>query len=325
MLGPGFEARTLPLDDDEEGDVVATLVRYAPSSAGLAGLLPRRRRRFTVLYLHGWSDYFFQAELARFWHDLGGRFYALDLRKFGRSLRDHQTPGYVNDIATYDEDLRAALRLLGEDDRVAAERLVLMGHSTGGLVASLWADRHPGRLIGLVLNAPWLEIPGATFLRTVSTPVVEQLARLQPKHPLPQVDPGFYGRTVAAFESRPWVLDERWRPGFSMPVRPGWLLAMLTGHARVAAGLAIDAPVLVLSSDRSIISRTWSDDMRSSDVVLDVELVARRALALGPVVTVVRVTGAVHDVVLSQRPARDRAYAEMRRWARGYLGAGPAR
>jgi hypothetical protein len=94
---------------------------------------------------------------------------------------------------------------------------------------------------------------------------------------------------------------------------------MLTGHARVAAGLAIDVPVLVVSSDRTVISRTWSEDMRSSDIVLDVHLVARRALELGPVVTVARVPGALHDVVLSPRPVRDRAYDEIRRWARGYL------
>jgi len=30
VLGPGFEQRTLPLGEDDEGELVATLVRYAP-------------------------------------------------------------------------------------------------------------------------------------------------------------------------------------------------------------------------------------------------------------------------------------------------------
>lgn len=318
ILGEGFQARTLPLPDDDEGPVVATLVRHVPVPATAWAALTTRRPRFTVLYLHGWSDYFFQAGLARFWHARGARFYALDLRKYGRSLREHQTPGYVEDLATYDEDLRAALEVI-EDDAPAPDRLVLVGHSAGGLVAALWAHRNPGRLAALVLNAPWLEIPGSTFLRAVSTPVVEQLARLQPKLPLPQVDPGFYARTVGRASGGEWVVDERWRPGFSMPVRPRWLLAMLTGHAAVAAGLAVDAPALVLVSDRTLISRVWSEEMRESDVVLDVDLVARRALELGPVVTVVRVAGALHDVFLSRPAAREQAYAEVRRWLRGYL------
>jgi alpha-beta hydrolase superfamily lysophospholipase len=139
---------------------------------------------------------------------------------------------------------------------------------------------------------------------------------VNPKNPLPRVDPGFYSLTVPVDQ---WGVDERWRPAYSMPVRPGWLLAMLSGHATVAAGLSIDVPILVLTSNRSHLSAMWSKEMRSSDVVLDVEILARRALQLGPVVTIARIPGAVHDVVLSKRKAREQAYAEMRRWARGYL------
>ena len=291
--------------------MVATLVRHVPSAAAAAPIEPR----VAVLYLHGWSDYFFQRGLAEFWHDAGADFYALDLRKYGRSMREHQTPGYVEDLATYDEDISAALDLIRTEGGL--ERVVLMGHSNGGLVAALWAHHNPGRLAGLVLNAPWLDIPGSTFLRTVSTPVVEQLARLQPKEPLPQVDPGFYWRTIAA--RREWDINEDWRPPRCLPVRPGWLLAVLRAHADVAGGLSIDVPILAVMSAHSHISPLWSADMDSSDVVVDVALVARRALALGPVVTVARVPGAVHDVFLSHPPARARAYAETRRWARGYL------
>ena len=52
----------------------------------------RRLADVDVLYVHGWSDYFFQKRLARFWTDQGARFYALDLRKYGRSLRPDRRP-----------------------------------------------------------------------------------------------------------------------------------------------------------------------------------------------------------------------------------------
>ncbi len=84
VLGAGFEQLSLELGSDEEGPVVATLVRHLPP------LVPSRTgplRNTDVLYVHGWSDYFFQTELARFWTGLGAGFYALDLRKYGRSLR----------------------------------------------------------------------------------------------------------------------------------------------------------------------------------------------------------------------------------------------
>ena len=58
--------------------------------------------------------------------------------------------------------------------------------------------------------------------------------------------------------------------------------------------------------------------MRAADVVLDVELIARRAVQLGPLVTVVRVVGGVHDLTLSPPPVRARFYTELDRWTAAY-------
>src|SRR5687768_13886062 len=113
VLGPGFEQFTLPLGADDDGvELVATLVRSIPHPfARLAGAL----REIDVLYVHGWSDYFFQTEVARFWTDRGARFFALDLRRYGRSLRPGQVPGAVRSLEDYDEDIAAALEAMGQD------------------------------------------------------------------------------------------------------------------------------------------------------------------------------------------------------------------
>lgn len=311
VLGDGFEALTLPLDDDDEGEVVATLVRYLPSEA--VGTRPAR----AVLYVHGWNDYFFQTPLARFWHAQGAAFFALDLRKYGRSLRPHQTPNYVDDLAAYDEELDAAVAVV-RDELGARARVMVMGHSTGGLVTPLWAQRRPGLLSGMVLTAPWLELTGSTVLRALSMPVVQALARTQPKAPLITSDPGFYARTVHVTHGGEWTYDQAWRPTPYFPIRPGWLEAVLTGHAQVARGLDLPFPVLVAISARSALHARWRESMREADSVLDVDLLARRAVLLGPVVTVVRVPGALHDLTLSRAPARERFYAEVTRWTAAY-------
>ena len=64
---------------------------------------------FALLYLHGWNDYFFQTELARQISRLGGAFYALDLRRYGRSLREGQMPGWITSLTDYDEEISLAL------------------------------------------------------------------------------------------------------------------------------------------------------------------------------------------------------------------------
>ncbi len=188
-----------------------------------------------MLYLHGWSDYFFQTELAQTWHGLGAAFYAVDLRKYGRSLRPHQTPGYADHLEEYDADIAAALDVVRED-LGAHVAIMLMGHSTGGLVAALWAHRHPGVVRGLVLNSPWLELQGSSVARTVSGPAIRQLARFQPRAPLPNVDPGYYARTLRDREDGTWTIDDAWRPVPSFPVRAGWLRAIISAPARRARG-----------------------------------------------------------------------------------------
>lgn len=320
VLGDGFEQRTLPLGSDDEGEVVATLVRYTPPGFRW----PRRRGAASgadVLYVHGWSDYFFNPELARFWADAGARFFALDLRKYGRSLRPGQTPGYVTDLATYDDDLGAALEVMGHGEGAAAASgrpLILLGHSTGGLTLSLWASRHPGRAAALVLNSPWLEFQLSRAGRQALAPVIGWGARVNPLGPMPNVDLGFYTRTVAKSFGGEWDYSFDWRPERGFTTHPAWLTGVLAGHAAVAAGIDVGAPALTLLSKRSTLLPRWDEAMRSSDIVLVVDEIAERATRLGPDVAVSRIDGALHDVFLSRAPARAAAYAAITHWLRGY-------
>lgn len=106
VLGSNFEQLTLELPADS----LATLVRYVGDTptwpvSSLSGA--------DILYVHGWSDYFFQHELAEFWHRAGANFYALDLHNYGRSLRPGLVPGQVASLTEYDADITAALVAMG--------------------------------------------------------------------------------------------------------------------------------------------------------------------------------------------------------------------
>ena len=317
ILGRGFEQRTLPLGDDDEGPVVATLVRSIPSpiarmTAPLADV--------DVLYVHGWSDFFFQTELARFWNRLGARFYALDLRKYGRSLREGQTPGYTDSLLVYDDDIAAARAAMGHGKDAASRRLVLMGHSTGGLTLTLWAARHPGDVAALVLNSPWLELQLGAVGRQALAPIVGVRARFDPRGTHPAVDLGYYTRAQTELGSLPDSLDlSVWRPERGFPTHPGWLNAIIQGHRTIATGVEVGAPALVLLSRRWTSPFTWSEALTSSDSVLVVDDIARAATRIGSLVTVGRIDGAIHDVFLSRAEPRARAYGVLERWIIGCL------
>lgn len=327
VLGDEFAQLTLDLGSDEQGPVVATLVRALPAPVPWWERARRRRpllEGVDVLYIHGWSDYFFQKRLARFWTARGARFFALDLRKYGRSLREGQTPGYITDLSTYDEDIAAALDAMGhgEDGEERGRRLILFGHSTGGLTLSLWASRHPGAANALILNSPWLEFQFAP-VRAAIAPMVEFQARIRPLDVAPQVDLGYYTRAQqeVADPDDPMEVNTAWRPVQTMAVYAGWLNAILTGHKAVAAGLDIAAPVCVLLSKRFVPPTRWSEELTSADSVLVVDDIARAALRLGSTVTVERIDGALHDVFLSRHEAREDAYRRLHRWVVGWRAA----
>lgn len=313
LLGDGFEARTYPQPDDDEGAVVMTMVRYRPGDEPMP-----RRPRFAVLYVHGWADYFIQTELARFWHERGAAFYAVDLRKSGRSIRPHQTPCFVESLTEYDGDLALAVESIRKAHG-ARVPVVVVAHSQGGLTSALWAARHPEALAGLVLNSPFLEIHGSSLARSMSHPLISQVARRQSRWPLPIPAPGFYDRTINDELGGEWSIESAWRPVPTHPIRPGWLAAVMAGHKQVAAGLDLAIPVLVLTSHRTVIGSRWREEMRTADVILDVKQLWRRIPDLGRTVTLAKVHDALHDVFLSPSPVREHAYLEVDHWFRGFI------
>jgi alpha-beta hydrolase superfamily lysophospholipase len=315
ILGEEFESLAFSAAGPDGVERTATLVRFRPAGDGSA---PSRAPRRAVLFLHGWSDYFFNVDLARFWQEAGYDFYALDMHNHGRSLRPEYPGGYVSDLADYDAEIEEALRLISREG--GAGPVTLMGHSTGGLVAVLWASRWPGTVSHLVLNSPWLEMHGSSLVRRAASGMVGPVARLRPEAVLRLPERGFYWRTISSAAEGEWPLDERYRPPMAFPVRAGWLSAVLAGHAKVARGLNIEVPILVLLSRGSANGLFWSEEMRRTDAVLDVNTISARALTLGRTVTIERIDGALHDVFLSPAAVRADAYARLARWLSAYGG-----
>jgi alpha-beta hydrolase superfamily lysophospholipase len=316
VLGEPFTAETVVMPDDQEGEVVATLVRRP-------GVKPHRTRTpltRAVLHVHGYADHFFQTDYAAWWAERGYDFYALDLRKCGRSFRSHQTPHFVSDLREYFADIDAAWsRIVGRDGH---DHVVLSGHSTGGLTVGLWAnDRRPSALAGLLLNSPFTDIAGGALLRIASAPTLNVVGVRQPMREIRRVVTGFYTRSLHAEHEGEWRFDLAWKPIESFPVRAGWLRAIRNGQLELHAGLDVRCPILVLSSGRSAQPTEMGEDVHSTDIVLDVGQIRQWATAYGSHVLYVAVEGARHDVVLSRAGARDRVYAEIDRWRAAYVDA----
>jgi alpha-beta hydrolase superfamily lysophospholipase len=309
VLGEPYETRRISLPADDEGEVVATLVTRRAAS-------PTRR---AVLYLHGFVDYFFQTHLAEFFNERGYDFYALDLRRHGRSLLPHQAPNYTADIREYFAEIDEAVRIIREEE--GHDVLLINGHSTGGLIAALWAHQVRGRGVvqGVFLNSPFFEFAEPWLTRRVLTPAISYAGARNPKRKLPQQLTATYGISLHKSQQGEWDYSLDWKPLQGFGIYAGWIRAIHLAHQRVQRGLEVDVPVLVACSSKSYRGK-FTPAAHDADSVLNVDHIVRYAAGLGRDVTVVRIEGGKHDLALSPAPARQKLFAALDGWLAATLG-----
>jgi len=284
----GFEAKTLEFPDDPDGRVIATLVRLP------AGDAPNG----PVLYVHGFVDYFFQRHMAERFAAEGYAFHALDLRKYGRSLLAHPHPNFCRSLAEYDAEIGAAIDAIGAP-------VLLAGHSTGGLICSLYAAQGARRseVRALWLNSPFFDW-NVSPLRRAQLGMAALMGQAFPYLSDPKGLNAEYGRSLHREFGGEWDYDLRLKPLKGFPVYFGWVGAILAGHHRVHAGLEIGCPVLTMHSDES-------------DIVLDWRHMAKWGRTLGPRASVLAFPGGLHDLVLSRGEVREAVFSTLFSWAAG--------
>ena len=308
----GYVQSTLALgaDPDGEGELFATLVRKAdPAPSPLV-----------VLAVHGYTDYFFNTELADHFSARGWRFYGLDLDRCGRSWRKGQTPHFTTDLARYDRELEWAAAIIRAENPTA--EVLVYGHSTGGLVVSLWLDRVRRRgdtaamgIAGLALNSPFLDLNGPAILRTKATSTaIGAVSRVRKTRVVRGSGTGGYGLTLHREYHGEFDYNLAWKPLGGFPITVGWIHAIRRGQATLQRGLDVGVPNLVLRSDHSVAETAETDVLQRGDAVLDVAHIARWAGCLGNRTTSVPIVDAKHDVFLSLAEPRATAYTELDRW-----------
>ncbi len=305
ILSSNFEQMTFDQGVDYSGQIYTTLVRRTP-------LLDTKR---ALLYLHGYNDYFFQEELAERFRCAGYNVYALDLRKYGRSIVDGTTPFEVRDLSEYFEDLDVAIaQIIAEGN----DSVTLMGHSTGGLILSLYCENNQDSKIidALLLNSPFFDINSKPFVEKIILPVVSLFGKLFPKVTvLPgnqYVSP--YAMSLLSQYHGEWSFDKQKKFPHSLNIYSGWLRAIYRGHRQLQRGLNIQCPILILRSDNSVYGDTWSPAHASGDSVLSVEDIEKYSHNIGYNYSIVTINNALHDIILSAPEVRNEAYEEIFKW-----------
>ncbi|WP_215231569.1 alpha/beta hydrolase [Dyadobacter linearis] len=305
ILGKEFKQATIVQPGDYEGSVTCTIIRKTT---------PEKSTK-AVLYVHGFNDYFFQEEMAERFLKEGYNFYAVDLRKYGRSWLAHQKFNNVRDLSEYFADIDTTLSIIHNEGNT---KVLLMGHSLGGLVVSMYADANSGkeRFDAVLLNSPMFALEFKSGLKKTALPLMIKRAE---KHPETLIDLGLnplYGESLHKDFHGEWSYSLGFKPLIAPPVNFGWLRAVNIGQEKLAQGLQINKPVLVLHAAKSIDEKKWSDAMFSGDAILNVSEVARQAQNIVGQYSIQSVPGGMHDLVLSRKPVREEVYSTIFNWAK---------
>lgn len=298
-----FEEKVLHLPDDYEGKVIATLV-ISPLNTN---------DRPAVLYLHGFNDYFFQSHVAEAFDRHGYDFYALDLRKYGRSLLPHQHPNYCRSISEYFEEIDMAIKTVRLKNK---HSLSIMGHSTGGLIAASYLNKGNNRneISNLLLNSPFLQFNLSRWRRMILLPLAGILAKIAPYSSKNKPFSRLYGASIYHEEKGEWTYNEEWKPIEGYPAFYSWIHAMHRAQKWLRRNSHIQVPILILHSDSSGNFLEWDDRILKTDMVLNVKHIQKYGKLLGPNVQFAKIDNSMHDVFLSTDEVRRSAYSSLFSW-----------
>jgi len=316
VLGEPYKIYPIETSPDSEEVFHSTLIEYPFGSS------PRSESRSTslrgiILYVHGFNDYFFQTELAEKADSAGFAFFAIDLHRCGRSLKSEDARADMRSVREFYAELDVAVELskkIAVDDYDEAERIpfVILGHSQGGLITSSYVnDRKDELFAALVLNSPFLDMNFNWPIRKIVLPILSEIALFMPDFSVGSTGDPNYAYSLLKREKGEWEYIEEWKSAERPTQYLGWVRAIMNAQGRLHSKSDIKTPVLVLHSGCSAEGDEWTDDYMHCDGVLNVEHIAEWAPHLGENVTTKVIQDGLHDLLLSRKDVRDKAYHEI--------------
>jgi alpha-beta hydrolase superfamily lysophospholipase len=300
-LNKDYTSKTITLRPDYEGAVTAVLTS---SNFNLGN-------RKSVLYIHGYIDYFFHPHVGEKFNDNYFDFYALDLRKYGRSLLEHQHPNYCKNLEEYFEEISIAILEIQKK----SNSVFLLGHSTGGLILSSYMNtgKERNRIDGLILNSPFFDFNQSKIEKALSYIIAKILSKISVYSKISGVLSSVYVHSIHKNFHGEWGFNLDWKPVKGFPTYFKWVVAIAKAQEKLKES-NITVPVLIMHSSSSGKFSTFSKAAMSKDTVLNIEDIKRVGVKIGKNVTFLRIDNAQHDVFLSRKEVRKVAFDSMFSW-----------
>ncbi|MFT2112038.1 alpha/beta hydrolase [Marinomonas sp. 2405UD68-3] len=275
-----------------------------------------------ILYLHGYTDYFFQSELAEDIIKNDYAFYALDLQGYGRSIRPFSTPNECDSLDQYFDDLNIALTTIKED---GINEVVILAHSTGGLIASRFLQSLQQSLhnsaqsetlpavTGLILNSPFICLPFTPHKLKKMTRLVSTLVHLFPFYKKVSYKDKVYAKTLHKKFGGEWQYRLDFKPSNGFGLSFAWLKQVIKSQNTLVQQ-KLHIPTLLCCSEKSTYTAQNTHEVAQGDGALDVESMQQTARSIYTHLEIQTIPQGFHDLYLSKATARQHYLSAIKHW-----------
>lgn len=297
-----FSYSKIKLQDDYEGKVIATLIEHKSNT----------KEKQPVLYIHGFIDYFFHPHVADFFIKKNYSFYALELRKYGHSILPHQHKNYCKNIEEYFEEIDICLEKIYN---IHQQKIILLGHSTGGLISTLYTQTGKNKhlLASLILNSPFYDFNFPRPVKYLSIKLSSFISHFGDYGNLKKAISPLYCKSLHKDYEGEWDFNLTFKPINGFPAYFTWFNAIHLAHLKIKKH-QVNIPMLILHSSKSIRPLMYSKEIEVCDIVLNIEDIKRIGSEIGIKKTLIAIKNAKHDVFLSKKEARQQAFNEVENW-----------
>ena len=251
--------------------------------------------------------------MAKKFNNQGYNFYALDLRKYGRSYLSHQKLNNVRSLLEYNEEIDLALQIIKSENN---NQVILKGHSTGGLIVTNYAGNHLNNNLfhGIICNSPFYEFNLNIIERKIGIPILSMLSTYFSNKLISSGFSKLYGYSLHEKKHGEWNYSLTWKPHEIPKVNLGFISAIYNAQKKIQNNLIIDVPLLVMYSNTSIYENHWSEKFKEGDAVLNVNHIRNYASKIKGNVTSFEIKNGMHDLILSKKTVRENVYKKMFEW-----------
>ena len=262
-----------------------------------------------IIFVHipGFNDYIFNKDLMNRLNIHNISFYGVELHNYGRNInKNTKKKYYFDNIDDCLIQINDAINYLKKDRKV-----ILSGHSMGGLLAFLYLKKYKN-IDALFLNSPFFKF-NVSFLQYIGLYLMSFSSKFFEDLYIQADEVNLYGITISNRYRGEWEIDERYKDIVQEPkIYFSWIRAILQGQNEVEY-INTQIPILTLISDKSSNGKN-ENLLFKSDIVLNVEDIEKISYKLSPNTKLFKIKDALHNVFLSKKEVRDKAYKQFFIW-----------